>query len=124
MEVVLEHSLLPSTLSASFPSTRYVPRHFPSVSEVNPNILSMETLNSLPARFVQPPDVCIVRPAALTNAQPRDFVRVVQENEVPRGSHGFYSIGREDVAGFIADLIDGTDENVTKWWGHQVVIAY
>jgi len=125
MEVVLEHSLLPPTLSASFPSTRYVPRHFPSASEANPNIISTETLNFLPGRFIQPPDVCVVRPASLTNAQPREFIRVVQENEIPQhGSHGFHSIGRADVAGFIADLIDGTDENVTKWWGHQVVLAY
>jgi len=124
MEVVLEHSLLPSTVSASFPSTRYVPRYFPSASEVNPNVLSEETLNSLPGRFIQPPDVCVVRPAILTNAKPRELVRVAQENEVPRGSHSFHSIGREDVAGFIADLIDGADENVTKWWGHQVVLAY
>ncbi|KAF8340672.1 uncharacterized protein EI90DRAFT_3036425 [Cantharellus anzutake] len=126
MEVVLSQCLV--RLSTAFRSTRYVPRFFPFPSEVSPSAFPLDASNSLPRPFLLPPEVCVVRPALLTSgsAKGRGRYRVVQEDKIKinAGWWGMYSISREDVGGFIADLFNPFDDWTSRWWGHQVVLAY
>ena len=126
MEVMLSQCFL--RLSTAFRSTRYVPRFFPSPSEVDPSVFALDASSSLPRPFLLPPEVCVVRPSLLTGgcARGRGRYRVVQEDKVKSngGCWGMYFISREDVGGFVGDLFNPSDEQTAQWWGHQVVLAY
>ncbi len=126
MEVALSQCLL--RLSTAFMSTRYVPRFFPSPSEVGSSFFSLDASSSLPRPFLLSPEVCVIRPALLTNgyAKGSGRYRVVQEDRIKSdaGCWGMYFISREDVGGFVGDLFNPSDEWTAKWWGHQVVLAY
>jgi len=132
MEVALNHALLPSTSSTT---SSPLPRFFPDPAELNPIILSSAQLaETIPSSFLHPDRVCVLRPALFSDGPAKGLggkggYRAAQEGDKSTSGSsgaigGMYSIGRLDVGGFAAGLIDGRDENVTKWWGHQVVLAY
>ena len=141
MEVVLENALFPST-SAS--QTQPLPRFFPAPSEVELHILAPEVLSTLPSGFIDPLDMCVLRPGLFTDGPAKGMAktkgdggyRIAQEGKESEGQ-GMIMISRADVAGFVVALLLRTDgaegvesgekEEVAtaqKWWGHQVLLGY
>jgi len=131
MEVSLANALFPPHATSS-----PLPRFFPSPSEVSPHILAPETLAALPSGFIDPVDVCVLRPAFFTDGPARGITKVRgdggyrlrQEGKESEGM-GMSAISRTDVGGFVAALLRSGDDDeegaaAKKWWGHQVVLAY
>ncbi|KAF8334734.1 uncharacterized protein EI90DRAFT_458712 [Cantharellus anzutake] len=118
MEVTLSKALLPSSS---------YPHFFPSPSEISPMVTTAGDIDAVISPFIAPQDVCVVRPALLTDdaAKGKEKYRIIQEGTGREESSGkgMYSISRKDVGGFIARLLGG-DDDVQKWWGCQPVLAY
>lgn len=98
-------------------------RFFPAAYEVSSDVISPEDFASsqIPRGFLNPYDLCVVRPAIFTDGHATGKYRVAQEGEIS----GCYQISREDTGEFISRLCEGRQADAAeKWFGHQVVIAY
>lgn len=114
-EVLAGQALLPPTAGSS------LPRFFPNASEVSSAVTSAENFASpsIPHGFMEPTDLCVVRPAMYTDGKEVGTYRVFQEGE-QKGN----TISRKDVGAFIASLLNREGEEAKKWFGHQLVLAY
>lgn len=123
MEIVMKKVLL-----ASSESQPQLPDFFPERSEVLPRILPAETYDALPAPFLPPTDVCIMRPAMMTDGPSKGWgnYRIVQEGPGKEESAGkkLYSISRKDCGNFVAAMLSGKQEGANVWWGRQPVLGY
>jgi hypothetical protein len=120
MELVVDRAI------ANTPTTS-LPRFFPDASETRPHVLTASALEASPAALLSHKDVCVVRPALLTNGERKGEYRAFQEGPGKEESSGkcLYSISRKDAGDFVARLlIDKDGEGANRWWGHQPVIGY
>jgi hypothetical protein len=122
MEAVVERAMASSASSS-------LPRFFPDASEAPAKILPSASLEASPSSLFDQSNVCVIRPALLTDGDHKGWgkYRVFQEGPGKEESKGksAYSISRKDAGDFIARLlIDRDGEGASRWWGCQPVLAY
>jgi len=124
MEIVMRKVLLPVAPE----SQPELPQFFPDLDEVLPRLLPTATYDALPAPYLPQTDVCIMRPALMTDGPAKGWgnYRIVQEGPGKEESAGkkLYNISRNDCGDFIAAMLSGKQEGADVWWGRQPILGY